>query len=323
MLKSHKDLGRWYSPLEPDDESPSVVADASPVEVPPSAEDLYPRHPDLSAAAPDSTGMDSAGVDSTGSQPESEPAAPVRMTDAPPVAASVRPVAQPSRITDGPRPGYVGDWGKWMDVESEPTVGRPFGQLPTGMVEDSAGAEEPAPRRLRAIRVPRSFLIMTAVAAAVLVVVVGIGAMILAGGSSGSAPVSHVARNSSGVPGCVDQNTGSLVTGAGPGGTASGPDAILWYQHSYYVERSGARAWQVVDPSAAADMTSAKRIQQGIDEIPVGTQYCVQITPIADGRYSVGVTQVSPGVSPTGYKEIVTTRETNGRTVITGIEDTG
>jgi len=48
MLKSHKDLGRWYSPLEPDGEQ-SAGAESSVEEGSASGVDLDARHPDLSA----------------------------------------------------------------------------------------------------------------------------------------------------------------------------------------------------------------------------------------------------------------------------------
>ncbi|WP_378731791.1 hypothetical protein [Nocardia brasiliensis] len=117
---------------------------------------------------------------------------------------------------------------------------------------------------------------------------------------------------------CPTERAESIVRGAEPGGTASGPDAILAFQHAYYVERSGERVRQAVAPDAA--VSPAATIQRGIDTIPAGTTHCVRIVTIADNRYSVEVTEYRPGGAPATYnKQTVTTAVIDGRTLITGI----
>lgn len=122
---------------------------------------------------------------------------------------------------------------------------------------------------------------------------------------------------------CPTERVGEVVRGAEPGGTGSGPAAIMWFQHSFYVERSGERARQVVAPGAA--VSPAAVIQRGIDSVLPGTAYCVRVTPAGrneagQDRFSVDVTELRPGGTPATYdKQTVTTTVVDGRTLITGI----
>ncbi|KAA8884505.1 hypothetical protein F3087_33435 [Nocardia colli] len=117
---------------------------------------------------------------------------------------------------------------------------------------------------------------------------------------------------------CPTERTATTVRGAETGGTTTGPDAILAFQYAYYVERSGEQVRQVVAPEA--NVSPAQTIQRGIDTIPVGTTHCVRIVTISDNRYSVEVTEYRPGGVPATYnKQTVTTAVIDGRTLITGI----
>ncbi|MFD4401570.1 hypothetical protein ACFWPH_02280 [Nocardia sp. NPDC058499] len=120
-------------------------------------------------------------------------------------------------------------------------------------------------------------------------------------------------------PNCPAERLGNTVQGNGPGGTASGTDAIFGFQHAYYVTRSGEQARTVVAPDAA--VPPAADIQHGIDTIPAGTTHCLQITPGAFvGQYTVVVTEHRPGSAPLGYNpQLVTTMRIGDRTLITGI----
>lgn len=142
----------------------------------------------------------------------------------------------------------------------------------------------------------------------------------------GDPPVPATAAPSVAVPGtaaadpqCPAGRTGNTVQGNGPGGDASGPDAIFGFQHAYYAGRSGEQARALVAPDAA--VPSAPDIQRGIDSIPAGTTYCVQIAPGAFvGQYTVTVTEYRPGSAPLGYNpQLVTTMRIGDRTLITGI----
>lgn len=117
---------------------------------------------------------------------------------------------------------------------------------------------------------------------------------------------------------CLDDAHNGVVTGTAVGGTDSSLDAIFWFQHSYYVERSGVRAREVVAPDAA--VTSAEEIQRGIDSVPYGTRYCVRITPASATQFHVALTEARPLAQPETYREIITTAtRTDGRTAIIGI----
>ncbi len=118
---------------------------------------------------------------------------------------------------------------------------------------------------------------------------------------------------------CPSERIGSTVRGNGPGGDASGPEAILAFQHGYYVARSGEQARAVVAPDAA--VPSAADIQRGIDTIPAGTTHCVTITPGAFvGQYTVVITEYRAGSPPRGYNpQLVTTMQIGNRTLITAI----
>ncbi|MEV6391884.1 hypothetical protein [Nocardia xishanensis] len=124
-------------------------------------------------------------------------------------------------------------------------------------------------------------------------------------------------------PGCEQRRTGDVVSGTGVGGTTDGPSAILAFERAYYVQRSGIAARAVV--AADATVPPAEQIQRGIDQVPVGTRYCVQITRTATGagdsqsHWEVRLTQQYPDQLPKTFTQIITTKTVTGRTVITGI----
>ncbi|WP_150403246.1 hypothetical protein [Nocardia colli] len=131
------------------------------------------------------------------------------------------------------------------------------------------------------------------------------------------APASAIATQ-----GCEQKRTPDAVSGTDPGGTANGPDAILAFEYAYYVERSGYRARAVVADNAI--VSPAEQIQRGINQIPVGTRYCVQITRTRDGddglaHWEVQLTQQYPGEQPKTFTQLITTRTVAARTLITAI----
>ncbi|ATL72541.1 hypothetical protein [Nocardia terpenica] len=120
-----------------------------------------------------------------------------------------------------------------------------------------------------------------------------------------------------GGPGCDATRAPNLVRGNGTGGTASGPDAILAFQHGYYAARSGAAAWSVVAPGAQVSPVEA--IDAGIATVPAGTRYCVTITPAADSEYLVVITETRPDTSVRTWQQRVTVAAQGGKTLITRI----
>ncbi|WP_156371167.1 hypothetical protein [Nocardia arizonensis] len=120
-----------------------------------------------------------------------------------------------------------------------------------------------------------------------------------------------------GGPGCEPTRTDQLVRGNGVGSTANGPDVILAFQHAYYVSRSGTAARTLTTADAA--VPTAEVIGAGIASVPAGTQHCVLITPLADGRFDVVITEARPDAAVRTYRQFVTVTETGGVIAITKI----
>ncbi|MEU2039702.1 hypothetical protein [Nocardia niwae] len=117
-----------------------------------------------------------------------------------------------------------------------------------------------------------------------------------------------------GGPGCEPTRGAQLVRGNGTGSTASGPDVILAFQHAYYVTRSGAVARSLTVPDAAVPPVAV--IDAGIASVPTGTQHCVMITPMLDGRYDVVITELRPDSANRTYRQFVTVATTDGEATI-------
>nr|WP_232542418.1 hypothetical protein [Nocardia bovistercoris] len=120
-----------------------------------------------------------------------------------------------------------------------------------------------------------------------------------------------------GGPGCEATRTAQLVRGNGIGSTANGPDVVLAFQHAYYVSRSGAEARALATVDAA--VPAADVIGGGIASVPAGTQHCVLITPLADGRYDVVITEARPDAPMRTYRQFVTVADVDGTVAITRI----
>ncbi|MGW4773233.1 hypothetical protein ACWEO2_35010 [Nocardia sp. NPDC004278] len=122
-------------------------------------------------------------------------------------------------------------------------------------------------------------------------------------------------------PGCEQRRTGDVISGTDPGGTSDGPSAILAFERAYYVQRSGFAARGVV--ANDANVPAADQIQRGINQVPTGTLYCVQITragtDAGEAHWEVRLTQQRPGEQPQTFTQIITTRTAGNRTLITAI----
>lgn len=121
-----------------------------------------------------------------------------------------------------------------------------------------------------------------------------------------------------GGPGCEPVRSPEVVRGNGIGSTGSGADAILAFQHAYYVDRSGAVARAATAPDAW--VSTAQTIDAGIATVPVGTHHCVQITPLPDGRFDVVITESRPDHTSRTYRQLVSVGLRDGTTVITRID---
>ncbi|MCX4093606.1 hypothetical protein [Nocardia sp. alder85J] len=116
---------------------------------------------------------------------------------------------------------------------------------------------------------------------------------------------------------CTAGTHDGVVTGAGLGGSGTGPDAILAFESAYYVDRSGVGARAVTTADAA--MPAADAIQRGIDSVPVGTTHCVVIAADGADRWTVDLTEHRPGTAPVQYPQTITTTARDGHVLITGI----
>ncbi|MFC9895938.1 hypothetical protein ACFVMC_19800 [Nocardia sp. NPDC127579] len=294
MLKSYKELSQWYPPLEPETGAPAVV---------PARADEFAADADGPAQYPHYIR-------------EPDP-------DDPEVARARAevPTDLPSRRSE-----FTGGWSDWVGGQApaadEYDRGAELVQFPWG---DDDDYDDP-PAWHRRPRVSRGRIVAVLVVAVVLLTLVGAGAVwLLSSGGDDSAGAPRAAlqftagsAQSDPAATCPVERAEGMVRSAEPGGTGSGPEAILSFQYAYYVERDAERALQVVAPGAA--VSPAEVIQQGIGAIPAGTTHCVRVTALAEHRYSVEIAEQRPDGSPATYnKQTVTTAVIGGRTLITGI----
>ncbi|MGX1776511.1 MULTISPECIES: hypothetical protein [Nocardia] len=161
----------------------------------------------------------------------------------------------------------------------------------------------PRPQRWHAYRTRRPWLVGTVALAGSMAAV----AVVLVYTAEAGAPrqsATYADPVLGGGPGCQPTRGDQLVRGNGSGSTASGPDVILAFQYAYYVARSGSDARAVTTPDAAVPPVSV--IDAGIRSVPAGTQHCVMITPMADGRFDVVITEVRPDAAVRTYRQFVT-----------------
>lgn len=123
-------------------------------------------------------------------------------------------------------------------------------------------------------------------------------------------------------PGCVQQpdpTAPAPVSGTGAGDTRSAAGVVLAFEWAYYSARSGQAARSLA--TSEASVPDAGAIQRGIDRVPAGTRYCVQITPeqTQSGTVRVALTEQYPGGDPQTFTQRITTRTTSGGWRITGI----
>lgn len=122
-------------------------------------------------------------------------------------------------------------------------------------------------------------------------------------------------------PGCVDGADGDTITGTQPGGHDSPAAVVQWIEHSYYVARDAGRLRQVVDP--AGKVHSAHAIQRGINSVPLGTTYCLSVSPGSDSdHWNASIEEVRPGTQPATWRQVMTVRQDdNGGYLVTDIEN--
>ncbi|MFE3195591.1 hypothetical protein ACFXHA_41775 [Nocardia sp. NPDC059240] len=167
--------------------------------------------------------------------------------------------------------------------------------------------------------------------AVVLLVVIGLVVFAVLRGGKDSAPVAGVTTTGK-VPStvaalsCPSKHDGPLTIGNGSGGTGSGVDAILGFEHAFYVERSGSLARSFVVPESTTVMPADVIQQKGIDPLKAGTTYCLKIVESgkspdqAQQFYDVDITEHRADGTTEVYTERVTTVERDGKHLIQSIE---
>ncbi|MBF6354416.1 hypothetical protein IU449_07650 [Nocardia higoensis] len=326
MLKSYKDLSRWYGPIEPEGTPASTAVESAAV-------------PEADRDRPASTG------------PQKPVRSPDHVREEGPDAdpADARAVAEVPADLPTRRAEFTGGWSDWVAEDAPVPVHAPgpdddFPERGADLVrfpwpdDDDEYDEDPAPtppatRSLRehpATRRARTVIIL--VVAILVLIASAVGALVLvrlSGDRPAAAPDPAPMRFTAGsaqagiTTGCPTERSDRVLRSAAAGGDASGPDAVLGFQYAYYVERSGERARQFVAPDAA--VPSAEIIQRGIGTVPVGTTHCVRVTTIGEkaageSTYAVEVTEYRPGGAPATYnKQTVTTAVVGGRVLISSI----
>ncbi|UGT39492.1 hypothetical protein LTV02_25930 [Nocardia yamanashiensis] len=166
----------------------------------------------------------------------------------------------------------------------------------------------------------------SAIAAVALVAVVIVA--VTSGGDSDESPLAGA--TTAGKPGvsttvaqlsCPAKRDGALTIGNGAGGTDSGAQAILGFQHGFYVDRSGVKARSFVDPETKA-VSEAPVIQsEGIDKTPPGTSYCVRIVEVGPETYDADLTVHSPDGTTAVYRQRIVTVNRDGKHLISTIDE--
>lgn len=189
-----------------------------------------------------------------------------------------------------------------------------------------AGAPR-APRLSRRPRVPRArtprrqVAVMTGLAFAVLLLLVGIvflaGSMIKGVTDDEPSDLSQIV-NSAATPSTTPaaEPAGCPVT---PGDQSSSEAAIAAFEHAYYTLRSADAVIAVMAPGAVS--YSPPEMQAGIDSIPAGTTYCMTVTGVSPGTYALELTETRPVGKGLSLRQLITTAEIDGRHFITSITD--
>lgn len=117
---------------------------------------------------------------------------------------------------------------------------------------------------------------------------------------------------------CKESDSGDTVTGAGTGDTKSVDGVVLAFEDAYYNERDAKKALSLTSKDSL--MVDAKALQEGIDSVPRGTEYCVSIT--ADGDEArVEITEARPSAAPETFTQTITTSRDGKRVEIVSIAD--
>lgn len=184
------------------------------------------------------------------------------------------------------------------------------------------GSRLPKRPRVPRARTPRrQVAAVTALAIAVLVLLVGVvvGAASVIGRVTDDEPsnISEIV-NSVATPSTTPspEPAGCPVTA---GDQSSGEGVIAAFEHAYYSLRSADAVIAVMAPGAVS--YSPAEVQAGIDSIPAGTTYCMTVTGVSAGTYALELTETRPSGKGASLFQRITTAEIDGRHFITSITD--
>ncbi|MFZ2177594.1 MAG: hypothetical protein WAW17_26920 [Rhodococcus sp. (in: high G+C Gram-positive bacteria)] len=242
--------------------------------------------------------------------------------------------------TNFPRPDpTAGELARWYPSFTPATPATTDHESPVGPVEEltspvssaaptaSARTSSPNPAASRPVRRPMSPRLLAG-GGAVAAVVAGLGVWALGGGQDAQ-PAAATARTPTAAPTSSERPhpwcdpasaVDGVVIGNGPGGTDSGPAAILAFDFAYYVQRSGEAARAVVTADAVG-IDTTNGLQGAFDtEIPVGAQHCVTIRATTPERFLVTLRERRTSGEETSYdQQVITTRVVDGRHLIASI----
>ncbi|MFJ9368267.1 hypothetical protein ACIRRA_28120 [Nocardia sp. NPDC101769] len=119
---------------------------------------------------------------------------------------------------------------------------------------------------------------------------------------------------------CPAKQDGKLTIGNGAGGTGSSVDAILGFEHAFYVDRNGAKARTFVVPEATTVQPADVIQHKGIDLLKPGTTYCLKIVEVAPESYDVDITEHHADGTTDVYSEHIMTTVRDGKHLIMSIE---
>lgn len=90
----------------------------------------------------------------------------------------------------------------------------------------------------------------------------------------------------------------------------SGKGVIAAWNHAYYVQRNAAAARALATPNSS--VVPADQLQPFIDDVPVGTNYCVRTKKLSEDVYLVDLSEMRPeGVQR--ITQTVTTKKIDGK----------
>jgi hypothetical protein len=120
---------------------------------------------------------------------------------------------------------------------------------------------------------------------------------------------------------CESSREGKTVTGNGSGDRDSVPGVVLAFEDAYYTGRDAKAAVELTaKESPFRSDPAVETLQEGIDSVPSGTDYCVQVTTEGE-KASVELTEARPGEAEETFVQKFTTSREGDKVVIVDISE--